>query len=688
MADPSNGQSMPSSSQSSEISNTLPLAHGTLAVKSQLASISGESRPRSESPIATFSRDSPDLKTLIDASTTASTSASTTPVMSSTVVTEKPQLPRYIPPPPPKPQIQPHLLQQQPRNTFGSPHDIAQPVPVICTSKKWVLPPRPKPGRKPSQDPPAVKRKAQNRAAQKAYRERRAAAVAAGEAATTSPPTPEVPTTTTSAASGGIDGGKKKKLTKSQIKELELLSGSALIKMEPEDDVSLMTLNLNESSSPSDQIIKKEELFSMASCTGSTFIKTEETSDYMAAKLFSSTLRSSYSPQIKLEEKDEEEQPQKCPPKKMTKSERVIKDLRTALAEANQENHRLNLLINELRAEVTELTDLKTAEKDFVYHHQSDKHLMSPVPGGGRSGSPCRLCKMESSVCVCNSLSLKANPFFGGKEVSRSSVLLDVDMFLNDGSDVEEEKVSIASASASATPANDWTMVHLDAVPLPRRKDEKELINERKKSASTLPKFKRLQAGSSSSLGDDQELDFTNVYSKRTGYSPKTTTTTTTAAGAGAAPSSISSSISSASSWLGSSEISPNSDASTPMTSEDELHHHHRPLHDLCTTTSTTTTTTTTNTKPQQLNDFDDLELNPSAGGGGGVLKTKGKRMISMSAACCKKQKKTSTSSSVSGTERKKPRVFIDPCGFCSKGTPCLCLEAAVAADQADSSDF
>lgn len=44
----------------------------------------------------------------------------------------------------------------------------------IQTSKQWVLPPRPKPGRKPSLDMPTTKRKAQNRAAQRAFRERKA----------------------------------------------------------------------------------------------------------------------------------------------------------------------------------------------------------------------------------------------------------------------------------------------------------------------------------------------------------------------------------------------------------------------------------------------------------------------------------------------------------------------------------
>ncbi|CAN6644501.1 hypothetical protein TRVA0_020S01904 [Trichomonascus vanleenenianus] len=47
----------------------------------------------------------------------------------------------------------------------------------LSTSKVWVLPPRPKPGRKPSVDTPPTKRKAQNRAAQRAFRERRAARV-------------------------------------------------------------------------------------------------------------------------------------------------------------------------------------------------------------------------------------------------------------------------------------------------------------------------------------------------------------------------------------------------------------------------------------------------------------------------------------------------------------------------------
>lgn len=44
----------------------------------------------------------------------------------------------------------------------------------VSASKEWVLPARPKPGRKPITTPPPTKRKAQNRAAQRAFRERKA----------------------------------------------------------------------------------------------------------------------------------------------------------------------------------------------------------------------------------------------------------------------------------------------------------------------------------------------------------------------------------------------------------------------------------------------------------------------------------------------------------------------------------
>ena len=49
--------------------------------------------------------------------------------------------------------------------------------PPISMNREWVLPPKPKPGRKPAVDTPPTKRKAQNREAQRAFRERRAAKV-------------------------------------------------------------------------------------------------------------------------------------------------------------------------------------------------------------------------------------------------------------------------------------------------------------------------------------------------------------------------------------------------------------------------------------------------------------------------------------------------------------------------------
>lgn len=54
---------------------------------------------------------------------------------------------------------------------------VAPSRPCSIMSKEWIIPPRPKPGRKPATDMPPTKRKAQNRAAQRAFRERRAARV-------------------------------------------------------------------------------------------------------------------------------------------------------------------------------------------------------------------------------------------------------------------------------------------------------------------------------------------------------------------------------------------------------------------------------------------------------------------------------------------------------------------------------
>ncbi|MCJ1409394.1 hypothetical protein MMC19_003475 [Ptychographa xylographoides] len=59
----------------------------------------------------------------------------------------------------------------------SNPSSSQHPVPSLLTHKEWIIPPRPKPGRKPATDTPPTKRKAQNRAAQRAFRERRAAKV-------------------------------------------------------------------------------------------------------------------------------------------------------------------------------------------------------------------------------------------------------------------------------------------------------------------------------------------------------------------------------------------------------------------------------------------------------------------------------------------------------------------------------
>lgn len=56
-------------------------------------------------------------------------------------------------------------------------HPTLEAPKMSMTSKEWIIPPRPKPGRKPATDTPPTKRKAQNRAAQRAFRERRAARV-------------------------------------------------------------------------------------------------------------------------------------------------------------------------------------------------------------------------------------------------------------------------------------------------------------------------------------------------------------------------------------------------------------------------------------------------------------------------------------------------------------------------------
>lgn len=55
--------------------------------------------------------------------------------------------------------------------------DVQKPSTRLTISKNYVVPPRPKPGRKPSADTPPSKRKMQNRESQRLYRERKATAV-------------------------------------------------------------------------------------------------------------------------------------------------------------------------------------------------------------------------------------------------------------------------------------------------------------------------------------------------------------------------------------------------------------------------------------------------------------------------------------------------------------------------------
>lgn len=64
-----------------------------------------------------------------------------------------------------------------PANNMQASMSASLQIQPSLTKKEWIVPPRPKPGRKPAADAPPTKRKAQNRAAQRAFRERRAARV-------------------------------------------------------------------------------------------------------------------------------------------------------------------------------------------------------------------------------------------------------------------------------------------------------------------------------------------------------------------------------------------------------------------------------------------------------------------------------------------------------------------------------
>ena len=319
MADlPSHVQSIPSSHTTTSTTASLNLIPRPIAIKSVSdphTNTDASPRLASQSPTHLFPVDSSD-----PGSTNLVPSCDTKPLLAPSSSASRVQAEKHhikIPPlpPPPLPAVSSNLF--QPPRQYG---ESVEPIPMICTSKKWVLPPRPKPGRKPSQDPPAVKRKAQNRAAQKAYRERRAAAAAAS-----------------SAGSGGeatlepIKESAKKKKPVKKVKE-EVHKHHKQIKKEPPDEeqpISLATLNLNEPSM--DIKIKQEELFSMASCIDSVYIKPEDTSEGLAARQFSNTLRSSNSPELNEEEAtmDDDEDD------KYTNFPSTIKGLRAALSEEN-----------------------------------------------------------------------------------------------------------------------------------------------------------------------------------------------------------------------------------------------------------------------------------------------------------------------------------------------------------------
>jgi len=85
--------------------------------------------------------------------------------------------PSALAPHPSAPQYLAKKAMQMTPNISAISPALAQGAPPIMTRKEWIIPPRPKPGRKPATDTPPTKRKAQNRAAQRAFRERRAARV-------------------------------------------------------------------------------------------------------------------------------------------------------------------------------------------------------------------------------------------------------------------------------------------------------------------------------------------------------------------------------------------------------------------------------------------------------------------------------------------------------------------------------
>lgn len=94
-----------------------------------------------------------------------------------TAAAPKPALVTTTPPQRTLPQLTMNPVAAANMNIAISPATPIEGPKFSMTSKEWVIPPRPKPGRKPATDTPPTKRKAQNRAAQRAFRERRAARV-------------------------------------------------------------------------------------------------------------------------------------------------------------------------------------------------------------------------------------------------------------------------------------------------------------------------------------------------------------------------------------------------------------------------------------------------------------------------------------------------------------------------------
>lgn len=442
-----------------------------------------------------------------------------------------------------------HLMHQHPE----------QPVPVICTSRKWVLPPRPKPGRKPSADAPAaVKRKAQNRAAQKAYRERRAA-----------------DTSVSPAANPAAAPDKKRKpaaTTKTRQKDAE-----AAVKQEPGAgefdfaDLAGLTLSLNEPSM--DIKIKTEEqrdpsFFSM-SARGTDHSGNSSNDDASSAK-------------------------------PLSKDKQTILDLRAALHASTRETARLKDLVAELRGEIQVLKDLKVAEKAFLYDDEPSQGPASQGP--------------DSADSAASEYALKSNPFFGDRRALLS------------------DETSLTSP--------------MSVVQLPKREYT---------TPTSLRRFKR----DPSMLETDFTLAFTKP-AESSSLSPLPP----------APPQSNPASVSS--SWTAASEISPGG--------SDDRH------------------SSTPNTSSS-----DDELRRPRAAAPKRVISTSA-AACAKGASCCKKRKKSPSSADgpSDGIMEHPPQpdddddddaappftapaakrvLVVDPCGFCSNGTPCLCLEAAGGMD-------